>query len=230
MPEDFNFFDDPSESPSSSPAPAPAPSADPPAGNGDQSGSQSVSLEQFTDLQKRLENAERWRQDVGRMISGEPQQQQQQQVDPQQLLAQFLTNPHEVLQNTTQQAVNQAQEAYRQEAIIQDRRSKHPELAQVEHLIDWNGVMQNASQSFYQANNRAPSFAEALDGAIGLVKSRFPGAQPGAQTQNGSGQRVMNMDISGNANAGNSRPIDLSTIPDAEWPKYRDAYRRSQGI
>lgn len=231
--DSFSFFDDPpADSPSPSPAPSPSPGYEPGGNDGSSQGgdSQPITAEQFTEMQRRLESAEKWRQDLGYMMLGQQPQSQQQPENPQALLEKLLTNPAEVLQNYSQQTVQQAQEAIRQQSIIDDRRAKHPEIAKVEHLIDWNAAMTSAQQSFYQQHGRAPQFSEALDTAITSIKQGLQGVAPGAQPPgNGGSQTVMNMDITGRS-APNSRPADLNAVSDADWPKYRDAMRRQQGF
>lgn len=221
----LSFFDDPIDSPSPAPSPSPDPTGDPAAPP-----SPGASADQIAAMQTRLENAERWREDVGRMLLGQNgQPQQQQQEDPQVLLQQLLTNPQEVLQNTVAQSVTAAQEAMRNQAIIDDRRAKHPEISKLEGLINWETAMQSAAQSFYQQHGRNPSFAETLDGAIESVKSGLQGILPGGQQPNpGTNRQVMNMDIAGGNQPSNTRAVDPFSMTDAEWAKNRHLFRGGQ--
>ena len=217
MSDELSFFESEPE------AQAPAPEQAQPTEPAQQSQPQ-VTPEQIADMQRRLESAERWKQDFQRMsaqLAGIPQETQ---PDPNQRLTEFLKDPirfeEELLSKAEQRAIERAE----QQAIISDRRAKHPELAQLEGLIDWEAAMGQAANTFRQKNGRVPSFAEALDESIAYVKSNIQGILQGSQAQS-QGQvatrMAMNLDLSGGQPT--TQQVDPMKMSDSEWVKYRNA-------
>ncbi len=231
---EFDFFEPEIGNEAAVPPESPIPAASPETGgNTPEAAPQAPTFEQFNDLQKRLEASERWRQDFGRMVAENtgimPQAQQKQ--DPQAALTEFLTDPIQFQQRTITEATRIARQEMEQAAIIQDRRAKHPELTQLESVINWESAMNAGAAQFHQKNGRPPSFAEALDASIELVKGNLQGLTSAGQTQQ-QGNVAMRMAMNLNPAGGGQPPQkqDLSTMSDADWVKYRDAaMRQTQG-
>ncbi len=193
-----------------------------------------VSAEQFSDLQRRLDASERWRQDFGRMVAENtgvmPQAAQKQ--SPEDILTQFVQDPLGFQEKTISEATRLARQEMEQQSIVQDRRAKHPELAQLEQFIDWNSAMQAAGDQFYKQNGRHASFAEALDASIAMVKGNLQGVTSANQVQNqaqGATRMAMNLSLTGGQPTQPQKP-DLFAMSDSEWVKYRDSVmRQAQG-
>lgn len=223
--DDFNFFGESGESGANiasetheveTPAQTPEP--------------QTVSVEQFNDLQRRLEASERWKQDFGKMVAQNtgvlpPEQNQQ---NPEAVLTNLLQNPLQFQQQTIAEATRLARQEMEQQAIIQDRRAKHPELAAMEPFIDWQAVMQQAGSKFYKDNNRQPSFAEVIDASIDLMKPTFQGLSQSSQSQQqgaAATRMAMNLNLTGGQSPQGQKP-NLAAMSDSEWVAYRDAQMR----
>lgn len=179
-----------------------------------------IDAAQIQEMQRRLDAAERWKQDLGRMFLGE-----QAQPDPNAALHQMLADPMAFQQQTAQTAVQQAVEQIKQESIVQDLRAKNPDIAAIEHLVDWQSMFNQASREFQQKNGRVPSFQEAATASVELVKKSIQGTQQNYQAQqqgDAAKKMAMNLDLSGGQPAGNSKP-DPFKMSDAEWAKYRDS-------
>jgi hypothetical protein len=218
--EELSFFDDPAISETPEPAPSEAPAT--PASEAAPAATPSVTPEQFQEMQRRLEASEKWKQDMGRMLLGQPGQPQP--ADPQAALTELLQDPIKYRQQGVQEAVQLARQEMEQQAIINDRRAKHPELSKLEGLIDWGSAMTQAAQQFQSKNGRPPSFAEALDSSIELVKGNLQGLLRNSQAQQtGDAARklALNLDLSGGQPSGQG--VDPMKLSDSEWVKYRDA-------
>jgi len=178
---------------------------------------------EIAELRRELEAAKRWQQDVARVFGGQPQQQPQQ--DP---LQEFVQDPAGFRDKTIEMAVQKAKEEARTEALIADRRSKNPELAKVEHLVNWDVAMQTAGAQLYQKLGRNPSFEEALDAAISTVKESL-GLSNTSQAQQGDASKrmAMSLDIAGSSPP-TSQPKTAFDIPDSDWPKYYESVLRKQ--
>lgn len=223
--DDFNFFGEPGESgadiaPETHEVETPTQAPEP----------QTVSVEQFNDLQQRLEASERWKQDFGRMVAQNtgvlPPEQNQQTRES--ILADLIQNPLQFQQQTIAEATRLARQEMEQQAIIQDRRAKHPELAAMEPFIDWQAVMQQAGQQFYQKNNRQPSFAEVIDASIELMKPTFQGLSQSSQSQQqgaAATRMAMNLNLTGGQSAQGQGP-NIAAMSNAEWVAFRDAKMR----
>lgn len=210
-----SFFDaDPIESPSVESAlsadPAPAPAAAP-----DYSA-------KIAELENKLAASERWRSDFQRMVGGQPTEQAPE--DPNAFLQKWLDNPSDVVQSIKQEAVQEATQAFQQQQIIADRTAKHPELAPIQHLINWETLFAQVGQEFQRTNQRAPSFAEALDASIALVKSSMQGVKPAAPDPT---RMALNLDLSRNGQPGGGA-VNLDAMSDAEFAKYRSTMLRQQ--
>ena len=217
MEEDFSFDNAESfieESPQEAPvSEAPAVEAPP---------QPDATATELAQLKSRLEAAEQWKADMGRMLLG---QQPQQAPQPQDKLQEFVKDPEAYEQRLIQAAAEQAMN----QQVIADRRAKHPDLAKVEHLIDWDAAMRQSTNELYKQTGRAPTFAEALDATINSVRTVFPGlSQPSQAQQQGDATRrvAMSLDLSG-GQPSTSEPPDPFKIPDSEWPKYLESLNRA---
>lgn len=182
---------------------------------------------QFTEMQKRLEASEKWRQDLGRMMLGENQIQQTN--DPTRDLEEFVKDPSAFLTSRiVPQATQQAQEAAEQAAILADRRTKYPELAQLEQTLNWGSIAQQVGPQLQQKLGRQPSYAELVDGSINHVQTTFPQLFKSSQTQQAADttkRLTMNLDLTGNGSQ-NPPTFNPAAISDADWPKYWNEIQR----
>lgn len=157
--------------------------------------------EEFAAMQKRLENAERWQQDLQRFVSG--QQPQQQQPDPIQRLVQ---DPDGFYQDLSTRAINAARAEMQEEAAINKVRSEFPELAPFEQVIDWGALMKITAKPFFEKHGRKPSLEEALRESATYFKSNLQGS--------GNAQQQAQRDVL-RLNAGGSPPPNAAgALPD----------------
>lgn len=178
-------------------------------------------------LKAEREAQRKWRDDVVQVLSGQNPQQNQG-LDPQAVLQQFVQNPlawkQEVASQAAQQAVQIAQQNITAQMAIQEAEQKYPHLAPFKPYI---GLEADLVEQEWAQQGKPLNPREVLNEAINRFNQKSQGLLTQQQTQQ-QVQQAQNMgrrlDVTGTQQQ--TQKVDLFSLSDAEFAKYREQVRR----
>lgn len=217
---DLSFFDEPVE-PSVETPPTNEPAQEPPP-------SFSVSPDEWQATQAKLQAMERWKQDAARFFGGGQNEVPiNQQPNKEELLAQFVQDPNAVLGGITQQAVQLAAQQMQNEALINEYRSKNPDLVPYEKYVS---VEVNEAMAAAAQEGKYLSPKDALEAGIASFRSKFQSGMDQAAKQNQAqemGKNLLKLDLgSPTPPAGKLTPEQIWSMPQEQFEALEQRFNR----
>ena len=235
--DSFSFFDDPAPEPineaqaaapapestgQGTAAPAPAPLSNPDA--------VTIPKSEWEAFQQRVQAQERFQQNMAQVFNPNAQQQPQN-IGPE-WWNQFATNPlqefdrvkREAKEEARKELIPEALDMFEERLLINEYKSKHPEMAQFERYIAQD-VTEFIEEAFRQG--RQPTKREAIEEGIKRFKSKFQtGVSQLQQLQQSNNVQRLAL----NLDAGNGGQPQPQGLPDPSTLSEADFYKAHQKL